>query len=189
MYLYSTQIRLFSIRQESNDSVRLEITIRELQPNPGENQEDFLRRTRAEMIAHNAANGTLPFDKAEFERLPNKEPESQIDEEILNDVLQVLENYLGKDDFLHKFGTKCGGVSFIAAQFKNNQMKTSSLSPAMIEAALTIIIKQMNDEHTGDNERYAVVKQSPFTISYTDDDKLNMKGVRVFQVTAKNPTN
>jgi hypothetical protein len=47
----------------------------------------------------------------------------------------------------------------------------------------------MNDEHTGDNERYAVVKQSPFTISYTDDDKLNMKGVRVFQVTAKNPTN
>jgi len=56
------------------------MTIRELQPNPGENQEDFLRRTRAEMIAHNAANGTLPFDKAECERLPNKETESQIDE-------------------------------------------------------------------------------------------------------------
>jgi hypothetical protein len=163
------------------------MTIHQVQPNPGENQEDFFRRTVAEMIARNAANGTLSFDKAEFERLPNKETESQIDDKILNDVLQILENYLGKDDFLYKFGTKCGGVGFIAAQFKNTQMKTSSLSPAMIEAALTIIIKQMNDEHTGDNERYAVVKQSPFTISYTDNDEFNMKGVRVFRVKAKNP--
>jgi hypothetical protein len=58
-------------------------------------------------------------------------------------------------------------------------MKTSSLSSAMIEAALTIIINRINDE------QYAVIKQLPFMISYTDEDESHMKGVRVFQVKKK----
>lgn len=95
-------------------------------------------------------------------------------------MLQHLEKYLQEDTFLCKFGTKGGSSSFIAAYFKAIQMKTSSLSPAMIEAALTIIINRINDE------RFTVVKQSPFMISYTDDDESRTKGVRVFYVKAKN---
>jgi hypothetical protein len=34
---------------------------------------------------------------------------------------------------------------------------------------------------------YRIVKQSPFKISYIDDDEFYTKGVRVFQVKAKNP--
>ncbi len=155
-------------------------------PNPGENHEDFSRRAIAEMIARNAASGTLQIDKAEFERLPDKQTESQINDEILSEVLKSLEKYLNEDEFLCKFGTECGSIGFIAAQFKKNQMKTSSLSPAVIEAALTIIINRINDENDADDERYRIVKQSPFKISYLDDDEFYTKGVRVFQVEAKN---
>jgi hypothetical protein len=35
------------------------------------------------------------------------------------------------------------------------------------------------------DERFIVVKQSPFMISYTDDDESRTKGVRVFHVKAK----
>jgi hypothetical protein len=95
-------------------------------------------------------------------------------------VLQHLEKYLQEDTFLCKFGTKGGSSSFIAAYFKVTQTKTSSLSPAMIEAALTIIINRINDE------RFIVVKQSPFMILYTDNDESRTKDVRIFHVKAKN---
>jgi hypothetical protein len=90
-----------------------------------------------------------------------------------------LDKYLNEDEFLYQFVTKGVNIGFIAAQFKNNQMKTSSLSPTIIEAALTIIINRINDE------RYKIVKQSPFKISYIDDHELYTKGVRVFQVKNK----
>ncbi len=99
---------------------------------------------------------------------------------------EVLEKYLKEDSFLCKFGSKGGTVSFMAAYFKATQMKSSLLSPAMIEAVLTIIIERINNESMTDDEQYEVIKQIPFTLSYTDDDETRMKGVRVFKVKAKN---
>jgi len=130
--------------------------------------------------------GPLQIDPAEYERLPDKQTESQVNDEILNDVLQNLEKYLKEDTFLCKFGTKGGSVSFIAAYFKAIQMKTSSLSSSIIEAALTIIIERLNNENTIDDEHFASLKQSPFTISYTDNDRSRMNGVRVFLIKQKN---
>jgi hypothetical protein len=129
----------------------------------------------------------LQIDTTEYERLPDKQTESQITDQILDDVLQNLEKYFKEDTFLCKFGTKGNTANFIAAYFKAAWMKTSSLSPAIIEAALTIISERLYDKNTTNDERFAVIKQSPFIISYVDEHKSQMKGVRVFQVKARNP--
>jgi hypothetical protein len=150
-----------------------------------ENSEQFARERLTEMLSIFIEIGPLQIDVAEYQRLPDKQTESQITDEILTDVLQHLGKYLQEDTFLCKFGTKGGSSSFIAAYFKATQMKTSSLSPAMIEAALTIITNRINDENMANDERFIVVKQSPFMISYTDDDESRTKGVRVFHVKAK----
>ncbi len=101
--------------------------------------------------------------------------------------MKKLEKYLKEDTFLHIFGNQDGCTCFIAAYFKAAQTKTCSLSPAVIEAALTIIIHRMNDENATDNDQYAVIKQLPFKISYIDDHKSQMKSVRVFEAKTKNP--
>ena len=100
--------------------------------------------------------------------------------------MKNLIKYLNEDKFLTGIGTSCVAIRFIAAQFKNIHMKTSSLSPAIIKAALTIIINRINDRNTTYDERYAALKRSPFIISYTDDSICHKKGVRVFQVEPKN---
>jgi hypothetical protein len=123
--------------------------------------------------------GLLNIDTTEYQRLPDKQTESQITDDILNEVLQSLTKYLQEDTFLCKFGAKGGSSSFTAAYFKATEMKTSPLSPAIIEAALTIITNRINDEH------FTTIKQSPFMITYTDDDESRTKGVRVFHIKAK----
>ena len=157
-----------------------------LKSNLGESIPDFLRRAPTEMMSIYNEIGPLETDKAEYERLPDKQTESQINDKILNDVLKNLEKYLKEDTFLHKFGNQGGCASFIAAYFKATQMKTSSLSPAVIEAALTIIIHRMNDENATGNDQYEIIRQSPFKISYTDNHKSQMNGVRVFEAKARN---
>ncbi len=157
------------------------ITVREIKPYPDETSEDFHRRIIAEMIAYNAAHGTLAFDKAEFERLPEKQTESQVEDEIFKNVLKVLENYFKSDD-LSFCRTSSAEIHFIAAQFKNTQMKESPWSPAVIEAALTMIIDRMNNENTSNDEQYVELKQSQLAISYTDNSDRYVKGVRVFTV-------
>lgn len=84
--------------------------------------------------------GKFNIDSAELTRLADKQTESQITDDILNDVLKNLEIYLKENIFLCKFRTTDGSLCFILAYFKDMQMKTSSLSPAIIEASLTIII-------------------------------------------------
>jgi hypothetical protein len=69
-----------------------------------ENLDQFIRRTTAEMIPVFIEIGALQIDIAEYERLPNKQIESQINDETLNEILKVLEKYLKKDSFLCKFG-------------------------------------------------------------------------------------
>jgi hypothetical protein len=167
-------------REKINARSRQKPIVHHFTSSSDENEEQFARERLAEMLSIFVEIGPLQIDTAEYQRLPDKQIESQVTDEILTDVLQHLEKYLQEDTFLSKFGTKGGSSSFIAAYFKAIQMKTSSLSPAMIEAALTIIINRINDE------RFTVVKQSPFMISYTDDDESRTKGVRVFYVKAKN---
>ena len=154
--------------------------------NPGESIPDFIVRVPNELLSIYNETGTLEIDKAEYERLPDKQTESQINDEIQNDVLQSLEKYLKEDTFLCKFGNEDGCANFIAAYFKATQMKTSSLSPAIIEAALTIIINRMNEKDTAANDQYAAILKLPYKISYIDDHKSQMKGVRVFEANARN---
>ncbi len=87
-----------------------------------ENLDQFIRRTTVEMIPVFIEIGALQIDTAEYERLPDKQIESQINDETLNEILKVLEKYLKEDSFLCKFGSKGGTVSFIAAYFKATQM-------------------------------------------------------------------
>jgi hypothetical protein len=169
-----------------NNASKLQPIKHILKSNPGESIPDFLCRAPAEMMPIYNEIGPLEIDKAEYERLPDKQTESQINDEILNDVLKNLEKYLKEDTFLRIFGNEGGCACFIAAYFKATQMKTSSLSPALIEAALTIIIHRINNENATDNDQYAVIRQSPFKISYIDDHKSQMKGVRVFEVKTRN---
>jgi hypothetical protein len=170
-----------------NNASRLQPINHFIKSNPGESVPDFLCRAPTEMVSIYDETGLLEIDKAEYERLPDKQTESQINDEILHDVLRNLEIYLKEDTFLCKFGNQGGCACFIAAYFKATQMKTSSLSPAVIEAALTIIIHRMNDENATDYDQYAVIRQSPSKISYIDDHKSQMKGVRVFEAKARNP--
>ena len=148
--------------------------------------DQILVRVNAELIPINDEIGKFNIDPTELKRLPDKQMELQITDEILNEVLNSLEKQLEENIFLCKFGIKGGSLCFIAAYFKATQMKTSTLSPAMIEAALTIIIDEINDKNTANDERYTVVKQSLFLVSYTDDDDANVTGVRMFQVKGKN---
>lgn len=173
----------FFYREKINVRSRQKPIIHHFTSTFSENQD---REILAEMLSIFVEIGPLQIDTAEYQRLPDKQIESQVTNEILTDVLQHLEKYLQEDTFLCKFGTKGGSSSFIAAYFKATQMKTSSLSPAMIEAALTIITNRINDENMTNDQRFITVKQSPFMITYTDDDESRTKGVRVFYVKAKN---
>lgn len=179
-------LHLFAYREQINIQSRQKPILHHFTSNPDENPEHFLRRIATEMLPILMEIGSLQIDQTEYERLPDKQTESQVNDEILNDVIQNLEKYLKEDTFLCKFGTNGGSISFIAAYFKTTQMKTSSLSSVIIEAALTIIIDRMNNENMTDNEQFAVLKQSPFTISYTDNDGRRMRGVRVFLIKQKN---
>jgi hypothetical protein len=155
------------------------MTLTKVEPKPGETDDQCRRRALAEMIEFNAEHGTLSIDKSEFTRLPHKETESLVNDQILNDVILKLKIFLSKSP------SESEEFNFIAAHFKHAQMKESSLSPAIIEAALTIIFDQINDEKFSTDEKYAPLKQLPYLFSYTHDHFFHQLGVRVFLVEAK----
>ena len=71
----------------------------------------------------------------------------------------------------------------VAAQFKNSQMKSSSLSPQLIEAILSRIVLERKFEQSDE--------WPPVTISFTDDSPIYGEGVREFvfePMKLKNPT-
>ncbi len=147
---------------------------------PGESTQDFHCRANAKKVAFKAKYNTLSFDKAEFERLPDKQTELQVTDEILKEVAKHLEKHI-----TFSFICESEKAQFIAAQFKNVQMKTSSLSAAVIEAALTIIIDRLNDKNSPNDKLYTALKKTPMLFSYTHDSMFYMKGVRVFQMERK----
>ncbi|UJR11604.1 hypothetical protein I4U23_015786 [Adineta vaga] len=153
----------------------------EYQSVPGESREDLLRRALTDLDNISNDLGTFNIEDTELKRLPDQETESLVTADILNDVLNNLETFLRENIALNKLQIRGGGICFIAACFKSIQMKTSSISASIIEAALSKIINQMNNNA----DQYTQLKQLPFKISYHDDDDSNIAGVRMFQIIGK----
>ncbi|CAF0928797.1 unnamed protein product [Didymodactylos carnosus] len=136
---------------------------------------NFMRIMYEQLIEMNAQNGTLQFDKNEFKRKADKQTETLVDDQILKDVYDAFEHWLRK--YLTFNGD--GYINFIAAQFKNTNMKQSMLTPAVIEAALTIIIDHLQDYPK------LIELNKKYQISYTDESKNYSVGIRVFQAESK----
>jgi hypothetical protein len=174
----------FSFRRRNAKNVSSNFAIFEVKRKLSESDHDFHRRMIAKIIISNAKHGILHFDENKFERLPYKQIELQITDKILKNVLIHLEKHI----ILHRMGEGNAAlisVQFTAAQFKNIQMKTSSLPVAIIEAALTMIIDRLNDENLANDEPYVALKQVPVSFSYTHNSQLYAKGVRVFKMKKK----
>ena len=156
--------------------IRVEMLMEQTEADSGESEIDFQRRKRAVIDAFHAECGLLPYNLAETQRLPEKRTESQITEKTLNEVLAALIKYF-YGYALIQFKAGCEKATFIAAAFKQARMATSLLSPAMIEAALTIITRRIDE--------FAALKDLPFVLTFTDDSDTLLKGVREFIVTTK----
>ncbi len=91
-------------------------------------------------------------------------------------MIQYLNEYA-----LRQFKAGCVKATFLAAAFKSGRMKTSLLSSAVVEAALTMIIHRIDE--------YDSLKELPLLLSYTDDSNSFSKRVREFSVTAKEGIN
>ncbi len=158
------------------------VTIYEETLDPSQSEEYFRRRGTAEIYSNHAQRGLLPFDLSEIKRVPHKQTESQVTEEIFKQVLTVLDNDLNEYS-IPRFEDGCIGIEFIAANYKQRYLKDNLFSPAIIEAALTMIIDQF--KMGPDDEQFASIKESPLTISYIDESEDYEKGVRVFRITTK----
>ena len=156
--------------------ISVEALMNQSNPDPDESEIDFQRRKRAVIDAFNAECGLLPYNLSETKRVPDKKTETQITEKVLNEVLAALIKYLN-EYARNQFEVDYEEATFIAAAFKQEQMKTSFLSPAMIEAALTIIVRKIAE--------YPALKELPLMLSYTDDSDSLPVGVREFIVAPK----
>lgn len=150
----------------------------EIQQKRGENDYDFRRRMTFKSIILHSKHDSCNFDRNESKSLPDKQTELQVTDEILKDVLIHLENHI-------RMNQNDGSIHFLAEQFKNIQMKTSPLSTEVIEAALTMIIDQLNDENIPDDELYIPLKQAPVSLTYTHNSDRYEKGICVFEMKEK----
>jgi hypothetical protein len=132
------------------------------------------RRFHQLLIDHNAASGTLAFDKSEFSRLPDDSNTlSQLTSEDLQQVAGALHHSLTIGMNRMMVGKNGSSVQFIAAQFKNANMRGSQLEPKVIEAALTKIIDNL--------DQYPQLKAIKCNLSYNNDGSMMAaKGVRTF---------
>ncbi len=136
--------------------------------------DDAVRRMCQFLVAHNSASGTLAFDKSEFSRLPDdSNTMSQLTSEDLQQVADALHQSLTAGHNRMMVGKRGSSTRFIAAQFKNGNMRESQLEPKVIEAALTKIIDNL--------DQYPQLKAIKCNLSYTDEGSMmTAKGVRTF---------
>ena len=137
-------------------------------------EEELMRLLCQSAIASNAARGTLAFDKSEFSRLPaDPKTMSQITSEDVQKVADALHRSLTIGFYSMVIRESGPSAEFIAAQFKNTNMRESKLEPKVIEAALTKIIDNLDE--------YPQLKAIKCTLSYNDDGSgMAAKGVRTF---------
>jgi hypothetical protein len=108
-------------------------------------EEDTFRRICQVTTDLNAASGTLLFDKSEFSRLPdNSKTMFQLTPENLQQVVDALHRSLTTGMNSMMVGRSGSSVQFIAAQFKNMNMRESQLEVTVIELALTKIIDNLD---------------------------------------------
>ncbi|CAF1301157.1 unnamed protein product [Adineta ricciae] len=142
--------------------------------------DEIMRRMCQMLVGINAASGSLQFDRNEFSRLPD---DTQTTIEIKEDDFQQVYDalYHSLTNGFYKFAVRKNGptIQFIAAQFKNSNMKQSQLEPRVIEAVLTKIIDNV--------DQYPQLKEMKCNLSYSDDGSSCMtpKGVRCFCIKAK----
>ncbi|CAF1038907.1 unnamed protein product [Adineta ricciae] len=138
---------------------------------------DFSPQEIIEVCTYNPEHELFAFDLSELERKPEKVTESLVTDEMLKEIAGLLLKDL--IDERHYTGDSECRVT-IAIAFKLAQMNTSSLSPAMIEAALTILIDRVNDPDTYEDYLTRVMRISPFNIWYSDEH-----GIRIFRYQPK----
>ena len=136
-------------------------------------EDPMMRAMSQYMTETNIRNKSIQFDPREFYRRPDMQTMKLLTPQILNEIEQALV----KDLSNHSMLLSGGSSSFNAAQFKNMNMKQSQLSPAIIEAALTYIIENL-DKHPN---VVAALKEAK--IGYHDKGAmLNDMGVRMFVI-------
>ncbi len=168
---------LLSSRNKIINDKLTNLTVNEIKPKSGQSSVDISDQAVAEVCTYNGEHGLLPFDLSELERKPRKQTESQVTEKILEEVAPLfLKDLIDQRHF--RVGNEC--KESIAVAFKMAQMNTSPLSPAIIEAALTMIIDRMNDPNTYQDVRYYAFRNMPFNIWYTHD-----YGIRIFRFQPK----
>lgn len=137
-------------------------------------EDSMMRGMKQYLIQTNIRMNSIQFDPNEFYRRPDARTMTLLTSQILNEVEQALINNLS--DKLSLTGSG-GSSAFNAAQFKNTSMKQSQLSPALIEAALTQIIENL------DKYPNVVTALKKGKIGYHDKGTMmNDIGVRTFVI-------
>ncbi|CAF1218162.1 unnamed protein product [Didymodactylos carnosus] len=125
------------------------------------------------VMMQNIQNNSIQFDPSEFYRKASTTTPTNIDPSIIQQVLKALEQHLTIGLGKGFVGLSGGSCQFIAAQFKNQAMKHSSLTPTEIEQALTSIIDNIQE--------YPTVNKIRVKLSYHNNGILpNSDGTRVF---------
>ncbi|CAF0898845.1 unnamed protein product [Didymodactylos carnosus] len=152
------------------------------------------------VMMQNIQNNSIQFDPSEFYRKASTTTPTNIDPSIIQQVLKALEiisirHALKKKQLIacsHAHPNSCleqhltiglgkgfvglsgGSCQFIAAQFKNQAMKHSSLTPTEIEQALTSIIDNIQE--------YPTVNKIRVKLSYHNNGILpNSDGTRAIR--------
>eukprot|EP01103_Thecamoeba_quadrilineata_P008880 TRINITY_DN18592_c0_g1_i1.p1 TRINITY_DN18592_c0_g1~~TRINITY_DN18592_c0_g1_i1.p1 ORF type:complete len:145 (-),score=31.99 TRINITY_DN18592_c0_g1_i1:92-505(-) len=115
---------------------------------------------------------SLQFSANEFERQPDSS--LHISEDVIQQVKDHLINSL--EYGFYKYPSQ---VSFIAAQFKNANMRDSPLSPAEIEISLSKIAESLAKDENSD------FLSKTCTITYADEGHFYGSGVRLFTIIKK----
>ena len=138
--------------------------------------DENIRRMYQFLVDVNATSGTLAFDKNEFSRLhDDSKTMSQLTSENLQQVADALYKSLTVGMNSRMVGRSGGSIQFLAAQFKNGNMRESQLEPKVIESALTKIIDNL--------DQYPQLKAIKCNLSYNDDGSMMAaKGVRTFRL-------
>jgi hypothetical protein len=147
-------------------------------------KDDDMERVMAQFSTEQSIRmNSLQFDHREFHRRPDALAMKLVTGQILSEVENALVKSLSEGLYLI-LKDSGASMSYNAAQFKNTNMKQSELSPAIIEAALTLIIEHL-DQHSRLIDALGDGK-----IGYHDKGAmLNDRGVRMFVIEGSEKAN
>jgi len=110
--------------------------------------------------------------------LPDPRSAAQVTAEDVQQVAEALHSKLTTGMSAMMVGRSGSSEQFIAAQFKNANMRGSNLEPKLIEAALTKIIDDL--------DQFPKLEEIKCTLSYHHDGSMMApKGVRTFRIAGR----